>query len=267
MAKDNKSAGIKDVAGLFRQIDTSDFPAFDNYNKPLEMSLWILWVAKEKPQIKRLRSDEISSILREVMEISVTAESITRAFARAGERIYSSHSDGKVYFEIMKPGKEYLQSLIGEGEVQAFYFEPGKKYTNKKLLAENILCRLTGELRIVDPYCGARTLDVLRNITDRPVRFLTKIENLRQNLRMQFLRELKDFQSENPNIEFRDYPHEDIHDRYIISSSSLVILGYSIKDLGNKESFAVVLDGDTSIDIVKTLICNFDKRWIQSHSL
>ena len=126
---------------------------------------------------------------------------------------------------------------------------------------------LKGELRIVDPYCGERTLDILNNVKNRVVKFLTRVENLREKERNRFLRELQDFKSENPNIEFRNYLHTDIHDRYIISSELLVILGHSIKDLGGKESFAIILNKDTSKNIVEALIENFNKRWQQSNTL
>ncbi len=119
-------------------------------------------------------------------------------------------------------------------------------------------------MRIVDPYCGERTLDILSNLKNRDIKFLTRVENLRDKERERFLRELKDFKSEHTKIEFKSYPHPDIHDRYIISSDRLVVLGHSIKDLGTKESFAIVLNKDSSKNIVEALIENFNRRWRQS---
>lgn len=134
-------------------------------------------------------------------------------------------------------------------------------------MSKSILDILKGEIRIVDPYSGERTLDILNNVKNRVVKFLTKIENLRGKERNRFLRELQDFKSENPNMEFRNYPYRDIHDRYIISFDLLVILGHSIKDLGRKESFALVLNKDTNKDILEALIENFNRRWKQSNTL
>lgn len=124
-----------------------------------------------------------------------------------------------------------------------------------------------GELKIVDPYCGERTLDILRDVKNKTVKFLTRVENLGGSQRNRLIRELQDFKSENPKVEFRNYPHTDIHDRYIISSELLVILGHSIKDLGAKESFAIILNKDRSKNAVEALIENFDRRWKQSSSL
>ena len=251
----------------FSEVDTSDFPDFYIYKKPFEKGLWILWITKEKLGIKKLTAEQIASVIRDVKEISIDAKSITNSFNRAGDKIHTYRESGKVYFEIMKPGKDHLISQVKEGSIDIFYFEPDKQYTSKRLLSKNILNSLKGELRIVDPYCGERTLDILSNVKKKVVKFLTKAENLKEKDKNRFLRGLKDFKSEHLEIEFRNYPHKDIHDRYIISSELLVILGHSIKDLGSKESFAIILNKDTSRNIVEALIENFNRRWKQSNIL
>lgn len=222
----------------FGEVDTSDFPDFYSYKKPLEKGLLILWVAKEKLGIKRLTAGQIASIIRDVKEISIDANSITKSFNRARDKIHTYHENGEVYFEIMTPGKNHLLSQVRPDSMEVFYFEPDKRYTSKRLLSKNILNNLKGELRIVDPYCSERTLDILKDFKNGHVKFLTRVDNLREKERKRFIRELQDFKSESSNIEFRNYPYTDIHDRYIISSEFLVILGHSIKDLGGKESFA-----------------------------
>ena len=103
----------------------------------------------------------------------------------------------------MRSGKEHLSSQIEKDGVELFYFEPGQKYSSKKFVTENILKELNGDLRIVDPYCGERTLDCLRYIGNKQVKFLTRIDNLQKDIKERFLRELKDFISENPQMEFR----------------------------------------------------------------
>jgi len=256
-----------EISKKFAEINISDFPDFYNYKNPLKRSLWILWVTKDKLKIKKLTAEQIASIIRNVKEISIDAKSITRSFNKAGDKIYTYKESEEVYFEIMKPGKDHLISHIKEGSIEVFYFESDKRYTSKRILSKNILHNLKGELRIVDPYCGERTLDILSNVKNRVVKFLTRVENLREKDKNRFLRELKDFKSEHSKIEFKNYPHKDIHDRYIISSELLVILGHSIKDLGAKESFAIILNKDTNKNIVEALIENFNRRWKQSSIL
>ncbi len=259
---------IENVIRRFRETDVSDFPDFHVYGNRLDMALWVLWVAKEKLRIRKLSAEQIASIVTDVKEISTNARSITYSLNRAGARIHTRKEDGEVYYEIMKPGKDYLISQRKGDSVEILYFEPNTRFTSKRIMAENILGSLKNNLRIVDPYCGERTLDILSHVKNRYVKFLTRAENLKdKRKRNRFLRQLTDFKSENPQMEFRNYAHTDIHDRYIISSDVLIVLGHSIKDLGGKESFAIALKKDTNKNIVEALIENFDRRWKQSNPL
>jgi len=252
----------------FSTIDTSDLPRFDDCCIILERALWVLWVAKEKLQKKMLSAEQIASVLRDVQEISINMTSVSHALKRGGDKIHSYQQGGEVLYEIMKLGKEHLKSLRAEGELEVFYFEPEKRYSSKRLLATSILNMLTGEIRIVDPYCGERTLDVITDVKGRPIKFLTRLGNINNaNVKSRFLRELQDFKLENTDIEFRDYPNTDLHDRYIISPDRVVLIGHSIKDLGAKESFAIVLNQTSSQNIYEALGENFDRRWKQSNIL
>jgi hypothetical protein len=263
MVRDSKKQFIKN----FKEANKDDFPEFSKCVRPLDMALWVLWVAKDNIGENKLTGEQIASVIVETQEISVNSSSITNSLNRASDKVHRYYEKDGIYFEIMKPGKEYLLSLGEKDIVNAFYFEPDSKFTAKKFLKNQIFNSLKGDLKIVDPYCGARTLDILESIKDRPVKFLTRVENLTGRDRDRFMRELIDFKSENTNVEFRNYPHADIHDRYIISPEFLVILGHSIKDLGSKESFAIVLNKDASRNVVEALIENFDRRWKQSNLL
>jgi len=257
-----------DLVEKFSQIDESEFPDFYKYNKPLERGLWVLLLAKEELGIKKLTSEQVALIIRDVKEISIDAKSINNAFSRAKDKVYIHHENNdKVLFEIMKPGKDYLISLIKDKSIEIFYFKPGEKYQSKKIVVNQILNNIKGEVKIVDPYCGERTLDIFRHEKKRSIKVLTKLAILNDKDKNSFLRELQDFKSEYPNIEIRDYPYNDIHDRYILSSDSLVILGYSIKDLGNKESFAIMLDRKTSKNIIDSLQEAFNRRWKDSREI
>lgn len=255
---------MMDSLEKFRRVDTSDFPDFYFYKTVMEKGLWILWVSKEKLGIRKLQAEEIASVIIDVKETEMTTRSIINAFSRAGDKVHAHHDGESTLFEIMKSGKDYLLSKLREGSVQLFYFEPDKRYSSKRILAKNILGALNGDLKIIDPYCNERTLDILKDVKGRKVKILTRLENIREKDRDRFLREIRDFKSENENIDFRSYPHADIHDRYVISSEYLAILGHSIKDLGSKESFAILLDNDANKNIVEALNENFNRRWKHS---
>lgn len=255
-----------DIQRKFVEADISDLPLFDNCRTILDMALWVLWVAKNKLALRRLTAEQIAVIIRDVQEVSIEAKGITQALKRAGHRIHTYRDNGGILYEIMKEGKDYLMSLKGVGALEVVYFEPEQKYSSKRLLATKILDTLNGEIRIVDPYCGDRTLDVIKDIKGRPIKFLTRLGNINNpNVKNRFLRELQDFKTENKDIEFRDYPKTDLHDRYIVSPNRLVLIGHSIKDLGAKESFAIVLNEASSKNIYEALSENFDRRWEQSN--
>lgn len=248
------------------RLDTSDLPSFCDCRTVIHKSLWVLWVGKDKLKIRKMGAEQISTILRDIKEVSIEARSITQALKRAGDKVYCYRDSGQILYEIMKSGKDYLMSLRPQGTLEVFYFEPEHRYSSKRLLVTGILEPLIGELRIVDPYCGERTLDVIKGVKARPIKFLARLENLANGeMKNRFLRELKEFKIENPDIEFRDYPNKDLHDRYIIATNAVVLLGHSIKDLGAKESFAIVLNEASSKNIYEALVENFNRRWKQSN--
>jgi hypothetical protein len=246
----------------YSKINTVDLPPFDDCHTIIQQTLWVLWLGKDKLKQARMTTEQISSILREAQEISVKPPSISQALKRAGDKVHCYRDNGQFLYEIMKPGKDYLMSIKLKGALEVFYVEPEQRYSSKRLLVTGILEPLIGELKIVDPYCGERTLDIFKAIKARPIKFLTKLSNITNiNVKNTLLRDIKDFKSENHDIEIRDYPNKDLHDRYIISTISLILLGYSMKDLGAKESFAIVLNATTSKNIYESLSETFDKRW------
>ena len=256
------------IVRRFARADASNLPPFEDCQSIIQQTLWVLWVGKDKLKQRRMNTEQVSSILREVKEVSIRPASVALALNRAGDKVHCYRDGGQIFYEIMKSGKDYLMSLKPQGTLEVFYFEPGQRYSSKRILVTGILESLTGELRIVDPYCGERTLDVIKDVKARPIKFLTNLENVTNvNAKNRLLRELEDFKTENADIEFRDYPHKDLHDRYIISPTSLVLLGHSMKNLGAKESFAIVLNEASSKNIYEALSENFDRRWEQSNTL
>lgn len=245
----------------FREADTSGIVDFNVCEKPLDMALRVLCIAKDKIRQRKLTAERIAVTILDVEEISITKNSITNALKRAQDKIHRYYENGDTYYEIMKPGKEYLLSLQKSDLVNAFYFEPDSRYTAKRLIKNQVFKNLTGSLKFVDPYCGERTLDLLENLNDIPIKFLTRLDFLRDRDRNRFIREVSDFKVENNNVEFRNYPDADLHDRYVISEEQVILIGHSIKDLGSKESFAVALGREYYREIYEALNSNFIKRW------
>jgi len=257
----------EEIIKQLKRLDFSEFTDFHKLKKILDKGLWILWVCKEKLDLKKLSASQISHIIKEVKELSIDKKKITNAFNRAGNKIHTYRDNEIVSYEIMKPGKDYLMSASNQKNINLLYFEPEKRFTSKRQLIKNVLNNLKGILKFADPYVDIRTLDILKDLNNSEIRVLSKLTNLREPQRSRFLRELKDFLKENGNFQFKDYNKRDLHDRYIISQDSIILIGHSIKDLGAKESFAVVLDKETNSDIYKVLNSNFDERWNLSNSI
>ena len=74
-------------------------------------------------------------------------------------------------------------------------------------------------------------------------------------------RAILDFTKQRPNTEFRiDVEPSDLHDRYVLTNDSLLILGHGLKDIGSKESFMISLRRDNA-GLLDTLATSFDDRW------
>lgn len=143
----------------------------------MDRSLWILCILKDFGDINQLSATQISRILREGLEINLPAKSIVKSLNRAGDRIFVNNIDGINFYEIMGSGREYIISKEKTTITSLYYFEPEKKYTSKRILSNNILLNLKGELKIVDPYIGTRTLDILSNVKNN-IKFLTRLNLL-----------------------------------------------------------------------------------------
>jgi hypothetical protein len=52
-----------------------------------------------------------------------------------------------------------------------------------------------------------------------------------------------------------------------MSDDSLLILGHGIKDIGSKESFAIVISAEHAQDLIDGVRAVFDKRWSSSTAL
>ena len=252
-----------DLIEKFKKADKSKFPDFEKYDKPLEMGLWVLWVAKEELKERKLSAEQISSIiLDEPQEVTCDSLSITRAFCRAKGKVHPHKENGQILYEIMKAGKKHLMSLVGKGAMTVFRFEPGTRYSSNRELSKNVLTMLTGDLKIVDPYCDRSALDFLADLVNRKIKFLTRLDSYQNDkIKERVKRELESFKSEFSHVEVRDYPNPELHDRYIISTDSVVLLGHGLKDIGSKESFAVILNQSTSQNVVQELVSAFNRRW------
>jgi hypothetical protein len=153
--------------------------------------------------------------------------------------------------------------LEGEAEPSgplAFFVEAGKPRT-AHLTVSSILLALKGELRICDPYYGTGTLYRLDSIADKPIRFLTQKPDTKEQSTGVLPKAIAEFGKQHPNIEFRRHSTSDLHDRFVLSSTELVLLGHGLKDIGSKDSFVVRLNRDVAADTLDEVTASFDRKW------
>jgi hypothetical protein len=252
------------IANRFRCADLKAYPDIRTLERCLDRALWVLLVGKDVLATPRLTAREIAEVLVEFAEISVTQNAVMMALNRAGNKVHvrkRSRDDGATTYEVMNKGREHLMEP-GPSTVDALYFTAGQKYTSKRVLADEVLATLKGTIRVVDTYCGPRTLDLLRQTIRHRVKLLTVLANLSTAADQATLkREINDYKAEFRGAEFRDNQSRDLHDRYVVADDALVLLGHGIKDLGNKESFVIVLPKATCPDLYVAVLSSFDQRW------
>jgi len=174
------------------------------------------------------------------------------------EGLVDEREEGKVKFLSLKvKGLKAVKDTLGETiGVKTWLIESGKVYSGKKLFQEIVMSKKGSTAKICDPYCGTRTLDLIRGIKQK-----CKIFLLTQAIEQKetFRRELKDFAKEfqHLEIEVRVFNGKTLHDRYIISDGNCWSIGSSLKDLGNKDTTITKLEDEVRYAVEEM----FDKRW------
>ncbi len=121
---------------------------------------------------------------------------------------------------------------------------------------------------LVDKFYSRESLDAIEEFgKTRKVEFLTsQLSN--NEVQKKFASELKRFRKEYKNVTIRVYSkHYELHDRYIITDDTLILLGRGIQEIGEKESFIIVLKDQVGKDIRKSVLSKFIERWQKSSNL
>jgi hypothetical protein len=252
-----------------KDLRGAQLPNFPDQRKlvtPLDEVLWILWVLRDYFEHRSpIYAAEIAHLL-EIRAIASGEVNVERALARAGKRVIRRKLDkteNRSAYMISEKGIDYLREKYALGGIKALVVEGTKPWTDRHSTLPDIASELKGRISVVDKFYGSGSLAILHYLKHgSPLQFLTGKTN--ENAAA-FSRELKDFKKEVPALEVRRFSaHNELHDRYIIADNALVIVGHGIKDIGNKESFLLLLKGDATADLRKTLREKFDDRWKKS---
>ena len=144
---------------------------------------------------------------------------------------------------------------------QVLFVEAGKPFSARQSLTD-IFNDISGLVRVCDPYYGTGTLVGLQALLNcSELRFLTKNPDSIEARTAVLPRAIREFLTEHNNVEFRENSNNDLHDRYILTDSDLVILGHGVKDMGNKDSLIIRIPAQYIEDTVIVMTQVFDQKW------
>jgi hypothetical protein len=113
---------------------------------------------------------------------------------------------------------------------------------------------------VCDPYVDSTTLDLLASAQEATgFRILTaKVQNARA-----LKSECWAFAHQQAPVEVRIALKATLHDRYVISDSSMLYVGHSLKDIGSREAFIIQLGEDVRDAMVRV----FETHWLTGNAL
>jgi hypothetical protein len=241
----------KRLLETFASLGQGAKDALADADSPLLLSLAALNIAATEAGVERLSAEHIVACL-EAAGVAIRKTSVSRALARAGGRVSTTkNEDLETLYRLMTKGRKEIENLLGGELMSVVRIEGGQPRTARRRLGD-MLAELKGTVRICDPYYGVRTLDSLDHVPKGcGVRFLTSktSESARK-----IQGAIRDFIKERPNTEFRIAANPaDLHDRYLLTGDSLLILGHGLKDIGGKESFMIRLERSLAPDLLHVI--------------
>jgi len=234
------------------------------YDKDMDKSLWVLWILQEKYHLDDdyFTSEQISEILKK-RKIPLKPIQISLSLRSAESSSYvDKKTEKKInYYMLMRPGKEHLESIGNAQNLKMVFIEKSTPYTTRKKI-EEIISQTKGEIKIVDRYYGEKSLDTIQKFgKSRSIKFLTADPGTGES-EQKFSRDLIHFTKEFKNVSVKKIANgKELHDRYIITTDSLILLGHGIKDIGGTESFVIFFKASDVHDIKSMLESKFNQRW------
>jgi hypothetical protein len=245
----------------FASLDKTIKDVLADTESPRVLAFLILYLAKVRFSTNSLSAEHIVAYL-ESAGVAVKRKSIGHALSGAkGFVSRNINEDDEVFYKLMIRGEREAEKILSiSSGLAVLRIEAGQPRQARIKLGE-ILDHLSSVVRICDPYYGVGTLDSLDLIPKNcDVRFITQKTN--ESTRT-ISGALRDFYKERPRTELRSASQAlKLHDRYIITKQQIMILGHGIKDIGNKESFVIVLDRVFVPNLIDELIISFDRDWV-----
>lgn len=228
----DKTCAILDKSAFYKCID------FDPESTLLCRTLGVLYMLQEIYGLGNTTAYQISKTLVNTLKLSGSPAGVKKSLDKAPYG-YVRRRNG--VYTILQPAIFTLK--LKPNKEAAFLVMENTPFTSKILLEEKVLKNLSGTILVCDPYISERTLDmVVKVIKGSNIKILTS--NIKEESRGSLNRQLHDLTRQGYQVEVRVLGDFTLHDRYIMDDSHMWIIGHSIKDLGNKESFVIELSGD-----------------------
>ena len=242
----------------FRKANISEYPDIHALSL-LNQALWVLLVGKEQADRSYLSSWEIAQVLTQVCGVGATPQGVLYALRHTGKKVHkkkvrSKRKTESTLFCIMEEGKRTLVSSQA-----VMFIEPTSAFTGMKNF-EEILAALKGDVCICDPWVDKNTLEIISKIRNK---YTIKLLTVNIKECSTFKRYYRAFNSQYGNLELRICQTPVLHDRYIISADTMLIIGQSLNGIGKKQTFIV----EAGKDIKEHMGRVFNQLWGQAKGI
>jgi hypothetical protein len=158
-----------------------------------------------------------------------------------------------------KRNNRWHYSILANGECllkpnSAITLVDPSKAVQAVLKLHEFLSKLYGDIRICDPYIDDKTIEHLDSCPQSSTILLLS-QTIRDSGKLRRL--LSAFRASGKNLTIRQTAGSKLHDRYIIDSKAMMILGTSLNGLGKKQCFII----QAGSDFRKIILKEFENIW------
>jgi hypothetical protein len=243
---------VSDLVPRFQKVDVGEYPDVHLLTDELDAALWVLMVGAEKLGLSDFTASEVSDVLTHGYLRPLTRQRAAAVLASANGLVVKKPKSSPARFVVMKTGMDRLRGKQSD----VLLIDPDKAFSTAQRL-DQLLGGLQGDVMLCDPYVDHKTLVHLTAVPK-----LSSIKLLTLNIldSAKFRQRLTAYSKEYGNLEVRTSSTPDLHDRYLIDSSRMWLLGTSLNGIGKKQSFVVAV----GTDLRQSTQQFFTGRWNQS---
>ena len=214
----------------------------------LTRSLMVLQVEKDNAN-SWLSAVDISTILRTRFGIRLHWKTIHTALYAHPQLADRRKRNLKWQFTILKKGSDHIA-----GGTSSIVLVDPTNALQSVLTLHAFMQSFTGQISLCDPYVDQVTFEHLDACSPHnSIRLLTRNIN-RDNL---VRRMISASRTQGRVLDVRIASAPVLHDRYMIDSSRIIILGTSLNGFGKKQCFLI----PAGPDIRRIMLADFDREW------